>query len=68
MADTVSIDVIDKTVPSGNHRNIPIINQPNPVSDYAANAKEVRALIQLPSLYVFAAGTNDIINGSTYFD
>lgn len=68
MADTVSIDVIDKTVPSGNHRNIPIINQSNPVSGYAANAKEVRALIQLPSLYVFAAGTNDIINGSNYFD
>ena len=57
MAKTVSIDVIDKSIPSDNTRNIPIINQPNPCKGYAATTKEVAQLIKLASYYVYAAGT-----------
>lgn len=35
---TVNIDVIDKTIPIGNNRVIPVINQPNPALGYAASA------------------------------
>lgn len=68
MAKTVSIDVIDKSVPSDNTRNIPIINQPNPCKGYAATAKEVAQLIQLASYYVYAAGTTNVIDGYTFYD
>lgn len=68
MAKTVSIDVIDKSVPSDNTRNIPIINQPNPCKGYAATAKEVAQLIQLASYYVYAAGTTSVIDGYTFYD
>lgn len=68
MAHTITIDVYDKAVPEGNHRNIPVIDQPNPAVGFAADAKQVRALIQLPTLYVYASGTNKAINGSNYFD
>ena len=61
MAKTVSIDVIDKSIPSDNTRNIPIINQPNPCKGYAATAKEVAQLIKLASYYVYAAGTTNVI-------
>lgn len=68
MAKTVSIDVIDKSIPSDNTRNIPIINQPNPCKGYAATAKEVAQLIQLASYYVYAAGTTNVIDGYSFFD
>ena len=68
MAKTVSIDVIDKSVPSDNTRNIPIINQPNPCKGYAATAKEVAQLIQLASYYVYATGTTSVIDGYTFYD
>lgn len=65
---TVNIDVIDISIPEGNHRNIPIINKPNRCYGYAANAKEVAQLIQLSRYYVYEAGTNKIINGDNYYD
>lgn len=68
MAKTVSIDVIDKSIPSDNTRNIPIINQPNPCTGYAATAKEVAQLIKLASYYVYAAGTTNVIDGYTFYD
>lgn len=68
MAKTVSIDVIDKSIPSDNTRNIPIINQPNPCKGYAATAKEVAQLIKLASYYVYAAGTTNVIDGYNFFD
>ena len=64
MADkTVAIDVIDKSIPIGNDRNIAVINKPNPVYGYDANAEEVAKLIQIPMYYVYEAGTSKIING-----
>ena len=68
MAKTVSIDVIDKSIPSDNTRNIPVINQPNPCTGYAATAKEVAQLIKLASYYVYAAGTTNVIDGYNFFD
>lgn len=68
MAKTVSIDVVDKSIPSDNARNIPVINQPNPCTGYAATAKEVAQLIKLASYYVYAAGTTNVIDGYTFYD
>lgn len=65
---TVNIDVIDLTVTELNPVNIAIINQPNPVTNYAANAKEVRDLIQIPQYTVYESGTSNVISGRNYFD
>jgi hypothetical protein len=64
---TISIDVIDNTIPILNNKNIPVINQPNPCYGYSATAKEVKFLIQLSNYYVYEAGTNNIINGNNYY-
>lgn len=65
---TVNIDVIDLTVTELNPVNIAVINQPNPVTGYSANAKEVKDLIQIPRYTVFESGTSNVINGRNYFD
>lgn len=69
MADhTINIDVIDLSVPELNPINIAIINLPNPVKGYSANAKEVKDLIQIPRYSIFEAGTSKIINGRNYYE
>lgn len=68
MAHTISIDVVDMTIPELNNRNIPIINQPNPCYGYEANANEVRQLIQLSNYKITEAGTNKPITGNNYYE
>lgn len=69
MADhTISIDVYDISVPELNPINIAIINLPNPVIGYSANAKEVKDLIQIPKYTVYESGTSNVINGRNYYD
>lgn len=68
MAHTISIDVVDRTIPAGNNRTIPVINQPNPCSGYSANANEVRQLIQLSNYQITAAGTNKPITGHNFYE
>lgn len=69
MADhTINIDVFDLTVPELNPINIAIINLPNPVKGYSANAEEVKSLIQIPRYTVFESGTSNVISGKNYFD
>lgn len=64
---TISIDVINRTIPILNDERIPVINKPNPCYGYTATAKEVWYLIQLPNYYVYEAGTKNIINGHNYY-
>ena len=65
---TVNIDVINKSIPEGNHEMIPVINQPNPCYGYAATAREVWYLVQLPRYYIYEAGTQKIITGRNYYE
>lgn len=69
MADkTILIDVVDISIPESNHRNIPVINQPNRCYGYSANAKQVRSLIQLTRYYIYESGTDKPITGENYYD
>ena len=67
MAHTIQIDVIDKSIPIGNDREIAVIHQPNPCYGYAATAKEIRDLIQMPNYFIYEAGTQNIINGRNFY-
>lgn len=64
----ISIDVYDKLVSETNPKLIPIINQPNPVKGYSANAYTVRMLMQFGNLYIYESGTDNIITGSNYYE
>ncbi len=53
MADTtVTINVVDRSVPPMRAINIAVINQPNPVTGYSATGQEVWDLIQIPKYFV----------------
>ncbi len=64
----ISIDVVDMTVPILNPTNIAIINKPNPVYGYSANARDVYLLMQIMNYNIYEAGTKKIINGTNYYD
>ena len=68
MADTtVTINVVDRSVPPMSTINIAVINQPNPVTGYSATGQEVWDLIQISKYFVTdEAGTP--INGSNFYD
>ncbi len=69
MADhTINIDVYDLTVPELNPINIAIINLPNPVKGYSANAKQIKDLMQFPQYAIFEAGTSKRIKGTNYYE
>ena len=68
MADTISVDIVDMSIPTKNTRNIPIINQPNPCYGYDVNEEQLKHLIQLSNYYIFEAGTRKVIDGTNFFD
>ena len=65
---SITIDVVDMSVPIKNHRIIPVINEPNPVSGYTAVESQVRQLIQLSNLRIIDNATNKIVDGNTFYD
>ena len=66
MADTLAIDVIDRSVAGKNSVNIAIINQPNPVYNYTATAYQIKMLIQIPDYFIYDAKTGTPITGFNY--
>ena len=65
---TISIDVRDILVAETNPKLIPIIQQPNPVKGYVANAYTIRMLMQFGSQNIYEAGTAKVITGDNYYD
>jgi hypothetical protein len=68
MADTtVTINVVDRSVPPMRAINIAVINQPNPVTGYSATGYEVWDLIQI-SKYFITDENGTPITGSNFYD
>lgn len=65
--DTLAIDITDRTVPPGSHINIAVVNQPNPVINYVATAKEIQQLIQIPKYFIYLTGTTTLVTGSNFY-
>ena len=63
----INIDVKDMSVPITNPVNIAVINKPNPVSSYNANADEVYALINIPKYLIKVSGTSTVVTGDNYY-
>ena len=68
MADTVNVNIIDRSVPIGNHKNIAVINQPNPAMNVDVNARELYLLINNPSYFITDSETRNTINGVNYYE
>ena len=66
-SNTLNIDITDRSVSPDNRVNIAIINQPNPVSNYTATAKQIQQLIQIPKYFIYEAGTNKPVTGSNFY-
>lgn len=68
MADkTVTINVVDRSVPPLRAINIAVINKPNPVTGYSATGQEVWDLIQI-SKYFITDEEGTPITGSNFYD
>ncbi len=65
---TIPINVRDRSVPIGAAVNIAAINQPNPVTNYPANADQIWQLIHIPKYDVRDSVTNTMITGNNYYD
>ena len=66
MANTLVINVVDRSVAPLNHVNIAVINQPNPVEGYTATADEVEKLIQIPN-YFITDENGEQVSGLNYY-
>ena len=68
MATIVNVDIIDKAVPLDNHRDIAVINQPNPCYNYPINYRTALKLIQLANYWIYETGTNKMIDGVNFYE
>lgn len=64
---TLTIDVVDMTVPKYAAVNIAVVNQPNPVENYTANADEVYQLINIPKYRITESATGTVVTGENYY-
>lgn len=68
MAETLVIDVVDISVPAMRAINIAIINQPNPVSGFAATYDQLAYLINFPQYRITESATGKVVNGRTFHE
>lgn len=66
MTKTINVDVIDKSVAPKNPVNICIVNKPNPAKNCTVTESQLYRLINMPSYWVYEAGTTNIITGKNF--
>jgi hypothetical protein len=68
MADTISINIVDRSIPAENHKNIAIVNQPNPAMNVSVNGQQLRFLVQIPCYFITDSATGKPITGKDLFE
>lgn len=68
MADTISVNIVDRSVPPDNHVNIAIINQPNPVTNFDITGNQLKFLVQLSNYFITDSSTGKPITGKDLFE
>lgn len=64
---TLTIDVVDMSVPKFSNINIAVINKPNPVKGYTANAEEVFCLLNIQKYKITNSSTGEVVCGKDYY-
>ena len=67
-ADTVQINVVDKSVPISNPKRIAIIGVPNPAMNVYVNREQLLQLIQFPQYWITDSVTGEVISGANITD
>lgn len=68
MADTINVNIIDRSVPINNHVNIAVVNVPNPAMNVTVDGDQLYNLINIPKYFITDATTGTPITGSNYED
>ena len=68
MADTLKINVVDVTLPPDSHKNITVINQPNPVIGYTATPDQILELLHFPRYYITQTDNHKPVDGTNFYD
>ena len=65
-AETLTVDIVDVSVPSMRAINIAVINQPNPVVGYAVTYDELLFLLNFPQYYIKTSDGNPVTGENIY--
>lgn len=68
MSDTLTINVVDISVPATNRSIIPIIKQPNPVTNFSATYYQIKMLLNFPKYTITESATGTVVNGHNIYD
>ena len=64
--ETLTVDIVDVSVPSMRAVNIAIINKPNPVVGYAVTYDELLFLLNFPQYYIKTSDGNPVTGENIY--
>ena len=68
MADTINVNIVDRSVPIKNPVNIAVVNVPNPAMNVTVDADQLYYLINIPKYFITDATTGTPITGANYGD
>ena len=68
MADTVNVNIVDRSVPIKNPVNIAVVNVPNPAMNVTVDGDQLYNLINIPKYFITDATTGTPITGANYGD
>ena len=68
MADTINVNIVDRSVPIKNPVNIAVVNVPNPAMNVTVDGDQLYYLINIPKYFITDATTGTPITGANYRD
>lgn len=68
MANTLTVDIVDMTVPPLNPVRIAIVSKPNPVTAEPVTGEQLLQLIQFPKYKITETATGKVVNGGNIYE
>ena len=68
MANTLTVDIVDMTVPPLRPVRIAIVSKPNPVTAEPVTGEQLLQLIQFPKYKITETATGKVVNGGNIYD
>ena len=68
MANTLTVDIVDMTVPSLRPVRIAIVSKPNPVTAEPVTGEQLLQLIQFPKYKITETATGKVVNGGNIYE
>ena len=68
MANTLTVDIVDMTVPPLRPVRIAIVSKPNPVTAEPVTGDQLLQLIQFPKYKITETATGKVVNGDNIYD